>query len=132
MIEKKRREGIEWRKTRTRMGKKIPVGTLKILFSLFPFERRRFRFPSLRCKRILGSMNDTGVKRIYRVPRRIDGDPIRIKPATCTPDRICTRRYALTPPPPGKWAHSDNCAFGALFTPRNNDRRDSFLNARSR
>lgn len=131
MTEAKGRGEIEWRKTRTRrMEKKILVGMLKILFSLFPFERRRF--PSLRCKRILGSMNDTGVKRIYRVPRRIDGDPIRIKPATCTPDRICTRRYALTPPPPGKWAHSDNCAFGALFTPCNNDRRDSFLNVRSR
>lgn len=131
MTEGKERGEIEWWKTRTRrMEKKILVGMLKILFSLFPFERRRF--PSLRCKRILGSMNDTGVKRIYRVPRRIDGDPIRIKPATCTPDRICTRRYALTSPPPGKWAHSDNCAFGALFTPCNNDRRDSFLNARSR
>lgn len=131
MTEAKGRGEIEWRKTRTRrMEKKILVGMLKILFSLFPFERRRFS--SLRCKRILGSMNDTGVKRIYRVPRRIDGDPIRIKPATCTPDRICTRRYALTPPPPGKWAHSDNCAFGALFTPCNNDRRDSFLNVRSR
>lgn len=49
LIEEKGRGGIEWRKTRTRMRKKILVGTLKILFSLFPFERRRFRFPSLRC-----------------------------------------------------------------------------------